>query len=108
MIRETIAFKFENEAQRARFHRRLKAGEDFMLAQNKMDDDWRDLVRQNDELRRALAAEREACAKLADLQAALDRRQAEKHEDVDNSFNDCAITAESIARSIRFRSELSS
>ena len=52
------------------------------------------------------AAEREACAKLADLQAALDRRQAELHRDTDNSFDDCAITAESIARAIRFRTTL--
>ncbi len=57
-------------------------------------------------VREAVEAEREACAKLADLQSALDRRNAERHRDTDNSFDDCAITAESIARAIRFRSTL--
>lgn len=57
-------------------------------------------------VRKAVRAEREACAKLADLQAALDKRQADIHKDIDNSFNDCAITAESIARHIRNRTNL--
>ncbi len=57
-------------------------------------------------VRQAVEAEREACATLADLQAALDRRNAERHRDTDNSFEDCAITAESVARAIRFRSTL--
>ena len=82
MIRETITFNFEDEAQQRRFHARLNSEGDAVLA------------------------EREACAKLAELQAALDRRNAERHRDTDNSFDDCAITAETIARSIRFRSTL--
>lgn len=57
-------------------------------------------------LRQIAEDEREACAKLADLQAALDRRNAERHRDTVNSFDDCAITAESVARAIRFRSTL--
>jgi hypothetical protein len=56
--------------------------------------------------RDAVLKEREECAKLADLHAALDRRNAERHRDIDNSFDDCAITAEGIARSIRFRTVL--
>lgn len=82
MIRETITFNFENEEQQRRFHKRLASSNADVLA------------------------EREACARLADLQAALDRRKAETLRDVDNSFDDCAITADSIARAIRFRTEL--
>jgi hypothetical protein len=48
----------------------------------------------------AVLAEREACAKLADLQAALNRQRGTEIGE------DCATTAEYIARSIRFRTEL--
>ena len=57
-------------------------------------------------------AEREACAKLADLQAALDRRKGETFakslddDGVAQSYEDFAVTAESIARAIRFRDKL--
>lgn len=58
----------------------------------------------------AVEVEREACAKLADLSAALDRRKGERFKDVldngDNSYEDFALTAESIAKQIRFRSQL--
>ena len=55
MIRETIEFKFENEAQRERFHHRLK-GDDFESAAvpNKMDADWRALVEMYERLRNGL------------------------------------------------------
>ena len=55
--------------------------------------------------------EREDCAKLADLAATLDRSKGELFatmvdDDTAQSYEDFAVTAESIARSIRFRSNL--
>ena len=61
-------------------------------------------------VREEVEREREACAKLADLQAALDRRRGEtlckSLPDDAQSYEDFAVTAESIAKAIRFRSEL--
>jgi len=63
-------------------------------------------------------AEREECARLADLQAALDRRRAAdfdratekdrrlEDEKLLDAYEDFAVTAESIAKAIRFRSDL--
>ncbi len=58
-------------------------------------------------------AEREECASLADLQAALDRRKGETFAKMGldddataQSYEDFAVTAESIARAIRFRGHL--
>jgi hypothetical protein len=65
-----------------------------------------------DQIRAAILHEREQCAKLADLQAALDRRKGETFgkmldcDDTAQSYEDFAVTAESIAKAIRFRSEL--
>lgn len=63
-------------------------------------------------IERGRLQEREACAKLADLSAALDRNKrdlAAKGLDDDGlaqDYEDFAVTAESIARSIRNRTNL--
>lgn len=54
-------------------------------------------------LRQVAEDEREACARIADAQAKADRLSAARMKDIDNSFDDCAITAEVIAKAIRER-----
>ena len=51
----------------------------------------------------ARAAEREACASIADVSATKDRKNAASWGDRDNTLGDCAITAEAIAKRIRER-----
>lgn len=51
----------------------------------------------------AVLAEREACAAIAEASAQKDRENAARLRGADNSFDDCAITAEVIAKAIRER-----